>query len=441
MNDILILGTGNVATHLAAALREAGHPIAGIYGRTASRAEALARKLGCQHFTDIESLPEADIYIYCLKDDALPRLAAFVATRHPSALHLHTAGSIEASIFSGHCQHYGVLYPLQTFSKERDFRFKDTPLFVEGSDEKTAETIAALGRSLSGKIYFLDSAHRRHLHLAGVFANNFTNHCIAAAQDIIGRNTGLPANVLLPILEETVAKLREMPAQEAQTGPARRYDFSVIDAHLQLLEGSPAIQALYRSMSASIACMYANKHFSTQTKNNMINYDLTKIKALAFDVDGVLSTNQVLLSENLPQPARTANTKDGYALQLAVKSGLNLAIITGGRSEAVRTRYVSLGLQNVFMGVSVKIKCFNDWLEESGLQADEVLYMGDDIPDYEVMKTCGLPCCPADAAPEIKSISTYVSHQCGGMGCVRDVVEQVLRAQGKWMSDDKAFGW
>ena len=172
----------------------------------------------------------------------------------------------------------------------------------------------------------------------------------------------------------------------------------------------------------------------------MINYDLKKIKALAFDVDGVLSANNVLLSGN-GQPDRTANIKDGYALQLAVKSGLNLAIITGGRSEAVRVRYVSLGLQNVFMGVAVKIVCFRDWLAESDLKPEEVLYMGDDIPDYEIMKECGLPCCPADAAPEIKAISTYVSQINGGYGCVRDVIEQVLKAQGKWMSNAEAFGW
>ena len=162
---------------------------------------------------------------------------------------------------------------------------------------------------------------------------------------------------------------------------------------------------------------------------------------MAFDVDGVLSTNNVYLLSELGQPARTANIKDGYAMQLAVKRGLNLAIITGGRSEAVRTRYVGLGLQNVFMGVSVKIDCFKRWLDESGLQPDEVLYMGDDIPDYEVMQACGLPCCPADAADEIKSISAYVSPRCGGLGCVRDVIEQVLRAQGKWMGDNVAFGW
>lgn len=173
----------------------------------------------------------------------------------------------------------------------------------------------------------------------------------------------------------------------------------------------------------------------------MIDYDLRKIKALAFDVDGVLSANNVILLEGASQPCRTANIKDGYAMQLAVKRGLRLAIITGGRSEAVRTRYVNLGLQDVFMGVAVKINCFKDWLEERQLKPEEVIYMGDDIPDYEVMQHCGLPCCPADAAPEIKAISRYVSTRNGGCGCVREVLEQVLRAQGTWMSDAEAFGW
>lgn len=173
----------------------------------------------------------------------------------------------------------------------------------------------------------------------------------------------------------------------------------------------------------------------------MINYDLTLIKALAFDVDGVLSSNQVVLLENEIQPCRSANIKDGYSLQLAVKSGLQLAIITGGRSEAVRRRYTALGIQDVYTGISVKISCFNHWMEQHGLRPEEVLYMGDDIPDYEVMKSCGLPCCPIDACPDIRHIARYVSPFRGGDGCVRDVIEQVLRAQGLWMKDAEAFGW
>lgn len=172
----------------------------------------------------------------------------------------------------------------------------------------------------------------------------------------------------------------------------------------------------------------------------MIHYDLKKIRALAFDVDGVLSTNNVLLLEG-GQPCRTANIKDGYALQLAVKCGLEVAIITGAKSPSVRTRYEGLGIQNIFMGTSVKIKKYEEWLASKSLQHDEVLYMGDDIPDYEVMQRCGLPCCPADAAADIKAIARYISPYDGGRGCVRDVIEQVLRAQGHWMTSAKAFGW
>ncbi len=172
----------------------------------------------------------------------------------------------------------------------------------------------------------------------------------------------------------------------------------------------------------------------------MINYDLKKIKALAFDVDGVLSTEQVMLNPD-GEPMRTANIKDGYALQLAVKMGLHVAIITGGRTEAVRIRYAGLGITDIYMGAAVKIWEFAHFIAKHQLHPDEVLYMGDDIPDYEVMRRCGLPCCPADAAPEIKSVSTYISHLKGGYGCGRDVIEQVLKAQGKWMSDETAFGW
>ena len=173
----------------------------------------------------------------------------------------------------------------------------------------------------------------------------------------------------------------------------------------------------------------------------MIDYDLTKIHAFAFDVDGVLSTNHVYLFGEDGQPHRTAHIKDGYALQLAVKCGFDVAIITGGRSEAVRQRYLGLGIHHVFMGASIKIEVFDEWLAMTGLQPEEVLYMGDDIPDYEVMQQCGCPCCPADAAAEIKSIARYVSALNGGCGCVRDVVEQTMKAQGKWMADKKAFGW
>lgn len=173
----------------------------------------------------------------------------------------------------------------------------------------------------------------------------------------------------------------------------------------------------------------------------MINYDLRKIRALVFDVDGVLSANNVLLLNSSGQPTRTANIKDGYAIHHAVRMGMELAIISGGRCETVQARYELLGLRHVYMGVSVKKDCFEEWMRMTGVQPEEVLYMGDDIPDYEVMQRCGCPVCPADAAPEIKEISIYVSPYNGGHGCVRDVIEQVMRAQGTWMTTAEAFGW
>ncbi len=172
----------------------------------------------------------------------------------------------------------------------------------------------------------------------------------------------------------------------------------------------------------------------------MINYDLKKIKALVFDVDGVLSRETITMYPS-GEPMRTVNIKDGYALQLAVKAGFCVAIITGARTEAVKVRYNGLGIKDVYLGASVKRDCFEELMLMYELQPDEILYMGDDIPDYEVMQMCGLPCCPADAAVEIKEIAKYISPKKGGEGCGRDVIEQVMRAQGKWMDEANAFGW
>lgn len=172
----------------------------------------------------------------------------------------------------------------------------------------------------------------------------------------------------------------------------------------------------------------------------MIPYNLTKIKTIIFDVDGVLSDNTIPL-DNDGQPLRTMNIKDGYAIQLAQKMGLRIVILTGGRTENVRLRYESLGVKDIFLAASVKIDVYDSFVKANGISDDEVMYMGDDIPDYEVMRRVGCPCCPADACPDIKDISLYVSPINGGYGCGRDVIEQVLRAQGMWLSSAKAFGW
>jgi 3-deoxy-D-manno-octulosonate 8-phosphate phosphatase (KDO 8-P phosphatase) len=171
-----------------------------------------------------------------------------------------------------------------------------------------------------------------------------------------------------------------------------------------------------------------------------INYDLTKIKAFVFDVDGVLSNETIPLYPN-GDPMRTVSVKDGYALQLAVKKGFHVGIITGGYTEAVKIRFSRLGIVHIYMNSAVKIEDFSDFMAKTGLANEEVIYAGDDIPDYEVMSVAGLPVAPADAVPEIKQIAQYISHRKGGEGVARDVIEQTMRAQGLWMCDNKAFGW
>lgn len=172
----------------------------------------------------------------------------------------------------------------------------------------------------------------------------------------------------------------------------------------------------------------------------MINYDLKKIRAIIFDVDGVLSAETITLHPG-GEPMRTVNIKDGYAIQLAMKLGLRIVILTGGTTESVRLRYERLGVEDVYMGCAVKLKTYDEFLAKYNLTDDEVMYMGDDVPDYEIMQRVGCAVCPADACPDIKAISCYVSHLRGGYGCGRDVIEQVLRAQGKWLMNAKAFGW
>lgn len=177
------------------------------------------------------------------------------------------------------------------------------------------------------------------------------------------------------------------------------------------------------------------------TQSSTLNPQYLKgIKAVIFDVDGVLSASTIPMDDD-GMPLRTLNIKDGYAIQLAQKMGLRCAIMTGGNSEAIRHRYEYLGMKDIFMKCAVKIQTYERFLQTYNLQDDEIIYMGDDIPDLEIMRRVGCPCCPADACEEVREVSVYVSPYEGGRGCARDVLEQVLKAQGLWLSDAKAFGW
>jgi len=170
-----------------------------------------------------------------------------------------------------------------------------------------------------------------------------------------------------------------------------------------------------------------------------MNYQskLKEIKAFAFDVDGVLTDGRVLVSES-GDLLRSYNAKDGHVLRTAVQQGYKVAIITGGVSPTIPMRFNPMGVTDIYLGSFDKLPDFEDFCAKYNLQPDEVLFMGDDIPDITILQHCGLPCCPADAVPEVKAVAHYISPQVGGDGCVRDVIMQVMKIQGKWASNPQA---
>ena len=167
--------------------------------------------------------------------------------------------------------------------------------------------------------------------------------------------------------------------------------------------------------------------------------ELSIVRAFVFDVDGVLSSSRIILHPG-HEMMRSMNIKDGYAIHYAIRKGYPIAIITGGNSDAVAQRFENLGVTDIYLRSKDKVENLSDFLSKRDLGKENVLYMGDDILDYLVMKEVGFPTCPSDAVEEIKAISTYISDKAGGEGCVRDVIEQVLRLQGRWMEQD-AFTW
>ena len=168
----------------------------------------------------------------------------------------------------------------------------------------------------------------------------------------------------------------------------------------------------------------------------MKNYKLflTQIKTFIFDIDGVLTDGKVLINSD-GELLRSFDTKDGYAIKCALIKGFKVAVISGGKNEAVRERFQELGVLDIYLGAHHKLEAYQDLLNNYNLNPEEILYIGDDIPDIPVMEKVGLGCCPADAVSDVKAMADYISHKEGGKGCVRELIEQVLRVQGKWTLD------
>ncbi len=258
METISLIGAGNLATRLGLALTAAGYRIAGVFSRTMGSARTLAAALHCEATDDLSTLPAADVHLFSVTDTALPLLAARWGTMHPGSFCLHTAGSMPMTVFEGHAGRYGVLYPMQTFSKTRDVDFSAIPCFVEGSDAQALREATRLALSVSKRVIPMPGEKRRWLHLAAVFACNFTNHCYDIAGRLLQAH-GISEDVLLPLIDETAAKVHDMPPGKAQTGPAVRFDQNVIERHLRMLASCPELQEIYTALSRHIHS-YAQKN-------------------------------------------------------------------------------------------------------------------------------------------------------------------------------------
>ncbi|MCD8290679.1 MAG: DUF2520 domain-containing protein, partial [Prevotella sp.] len=250
---IVLIGAGNLATNIGVALHNAGHNILQVYSRTKESADILANKVDCPSVTAIEGVcNNADIYIVALKDSVISDIIPHLCNDNRNdKVFVHTAGSIPMNVFDGHAAHYGVLYPMQTFSKARIVDFNTIPCFIEGNDDLALTTIRALASDISEKIYDLPSDARKYLHLSAVFACNFVNHCYDIASEILARHN-IPFDVMLPLIDETAKKVHELSPREAQTGPAVRFDKNVINSQMNLLADNADFQKIYMLMSKDI---------------------------------------------------------------------------------------------------------------------------------------------------------------------------------------------
>lgn len=250
LNKIVIIGSGNVATHLAIALKESGKDIVQIYSRTTDNAKVLAEKVGAGYTSDTGKVAAgADLYIIAVSDDALKTVAGNIEFN--SRLVVHTSGSAPLEILNRSSSNYGVFYPLQTFSKSRKVDFSNIPVCIEANSIENRELLKNLALSLTGNIHFIDSGKRKILHLAAVFTSNFPNFMYSIAHKISEDNS-LDFDILKPLITETAAKVMDMTPEEAQTGPAMRGDEKIMKLHMEMLEKYPDFLNLYKTLSEGI---------------------------------------------------------------------------------------------------------------------------------------------------------------------------------------------
>ncbi len=253
---VFIIGTGNVATALGKAVVKSGHQLAGLLGRDEKKTTSLANKLKCRIYTDPEQIPlAADIYIIAIKDDAIFRV---IKTLPPvKGIVAHTSGASPAGILKKFA-HSGVLYPVQTITKNYPSSFRGVPFCIEGSDEQTLKKLMRFAGSISGELYVLDSDQRAAIHVAAVFANNFSNYLLGIATEIL-QQQHLPAALIGPLAQSTVKNALTRGAFASQTGPAVRNDLDTIARHLEFLKNNKEHTALYNLLTAQIRNVHNKK--------------------------------------------------------------------------------------------------------------------------------------------------------------------------------------
>lgn len=254
---IAIIGTGNVAWHLAPALEDAGHEVTEVFGRNSKSLEGLTKKLyTAEPQLDLDfSESEAELFILTVSDQAISEIADEIILPDQSIL-VHTSGAVPLDVLAYSSASYtGIFYPLQSFTKERPIDFTEVPLLLESDDQETLQKLKKLARSLSPIQYLVKSKDRMALHVAAVFASNFSNHMLRLAEEIMARK-GLDFDMLKPLIIETISKSLELGAKKAQTGPAIREDFNTLDTHYQFLNYNEQVAEIYRMVSQDIIDSY-----------------------------------------------------------------------------------------------------------------------------------------------------------------------------------------
>ena len=255
---IVLIGAGNVATHLGQALKNAGETIVQVYSRTTESASALALSLSCSYTTELSEVStDADIYLVMLKDSVLHDLLPTLTRQNPKGLFVHTAGSVPMSIWEGLANRYGVMYPMQTFSKAQPVDFESVHFFIEANSSEDENLLMEMAQKISSKVYQATSEQRKYLHLSAVFACNFTNHMYAVCEHLLTEH-GLPFESMLPLIDETARKVHHLKPTKAQTGPAQRYDTNIMSQQETLLSDEPELARIYHLLSENIHT-YANK--------------------------------------------------------------------------------------------------------------------------------------------------------------------------------------